>query len=105
MTEDEAAFVLREWIMVEQRRLQRTLAPIIAELANVEGRKPPRPYQMPDGRVMVYTGPTATDIAGPYRVPAWLEQIAIDDPDLRCKLSWYREYNRRPDQDGEAEPE
>ena len=93
MREDEAAFVLHEIIRQEQQRLQRVLKPFMDELCNLEARKPPRPVELPDGRVMIYKGPSAEDIAGPYKAPKWLEELAAQDDLIRYQLSRYRRGN------------
>jgi hypothetical protein len=90
MTEDEARLALQEFIRIQQMRLQTLLKPYIAELVHLEARRPPRPVILPDGRVSVYVGPTATDIGGPYVAPKWLEELAFDDPDVRDVLTKYR---------------
>ena len=79
LTAEESEFVLKEFIADEQRRLQTVLKPYMDELCSVSFRKTPPPVQMPDGRLMRYVGPTAEDIAGPYKAPRWLESLCRED--------------------------
>lgn len=90
LTEDEAEFLLKELIQKEQRRLQTILKPYFAELCELGSRKPPRSIDMGDGKFAVYIGPTATDMAGPYKVPRWLDELATQDNDLVNALNYYR---------------
>jgi hypothetical protein len=90
MTEDEAEFILREIIVLEQERTQRLLKPFMDELGRIACRRPPRPVELPDGTVAIYRGPSATDIAGRYAPPRWLEQMALEDAYLRHALDRYR---------------
>lgn len=79
LTAEEAEFVLKEFLADEQRRLQTVLKPYMDELCHVSARKPPGMVTLPDGRVMRYVGPTAEDIAGPYKAPHWLESLCRED--------------------------
>lgn len=92
LTEDEAEFALKEIISREQQRLQKIMKPYFNELSHVLARKPPSPVAMPDGRVMRYVGPTATDMSGPYKAPRWLEEICQEDYELRHDLARYRDH-------------
>lgn len=88
---DEAEFVLRGIIAREQQRLQTILAPYVAALVDIEARKEPQPVQLPDGRVAVYSGPTAEYAFGPYRAPRWLESMCGNIGTEMDDLRRYRE--------------
>jgi hypothetical protein len=94
MTEAEAEFVLKDIIASEQQRLQTILAPYFAELTHLSYRKPPSPIHTPDGRLMLYTGPTATDLGGPYHAPAWLEEMCNNPGAEYDALRWFRRHSK-----------
>ena len=90
LTADEAEFVLKAILNREQQRFQQIMKPYYAELCHVTTRRPPRPVEMPDGRVMQYVGPTADDLGGPYRAPRWLEELSMEDFSLAHDLARLR---------------
>ena len=102
MTEEEAVFVLRAIIEKERRHMQLMLEPFIAELTHLEARRPLQPVTLPDGRVMIYKGPTATDLGGLYAAPRWLQSMADNDPTLRYELGRFRRGNA-PEIDPESD--
>ena len=107
LTSKEVEFILREFIADEQRRLQTVLKPYIAELCHVAARKPPQPVHLPDGRVMIYKGPTADDLGGPYKAPRWLEELCRDDMRFVDTLRRVRRHTDPPREehpDGPADP-
>lgn len=99
ITEEEAGFLLRALVNHAQMDFQRRMAPFFSELAKLEARKPHRPVGLPDGRVVVYDGPIAAGIEGPYRVPDWLREIASTDFLLMQELRRYRRKNAPPPSD------
>lgn len=91
LSPEEAEYILKEIIADQQQRLQLLLAPYIAALVEIDARKPPRPVPLPDGRTMVYCGPTGDDIAGPWTAPEWLDRMVRDDHQLARSLARFRE--------------
>lgn len=91
LTQDEAEYVLQGIITREQQRLSALLTPYLEELTSIRMRRPPRPVQMPDGSMMVYTGPSADEIVGLYRAPAWLESMCNNVGEQGADLRRYRE--------------
>lgn len=91
LSTDEAEYLLKEVLAEEQRRMQLLMKPYISALVEIEWRKPPHPITMPDGRVAIYRGPTAEDMAGPYKAPTWLEEMCRDDVRMASLLRRHRE--------------
>ena len=89
LTEDECEFLLKTILSEHDRRHRIMLAPFTQELSHILMRKPPRPTMMPDGRIMTYVGPTATDLGGDYRPPRWLIEMA-EGFDYSHALAKYR---------------
>jgi hypothetical protein len=75
LTAEEAEVVLKGILDREERRYRTIMSPYYDALFEIDLRKPPRPVQMPDGTFMVYKGPTAENIAGPYKAPTWLARM------------------------------
>lgn len=91
LSSDEAEYLLKEILAEEQRRMQLLMKPYVSALVEIETRKPPRSVALSDGRFMTYVGPTAEDIAGPYKAPAWLEEMCRDDMRIGDILRRYRQ--------------
>jgi hypothetical protein len=93
ITSEEAEYLLRSIIADEQRRLHLLLMPYTVALSEIESRKPPRPVTLPDGRAMMYVGPTAESIAGVYKTPEWLSSMVRQDMMMSDRLRRYRDKN------------
>jgi hypothetical protein len=108
LTPDEAEYVLRQIVTRAQRRLQQLLAPHMDALTEIASRKPPPPVPLPNGDFAIYTGPTADEMAGPWRPPQWLEALCRDIGEAGDDLRWYRKRTRDgadPEQDPLTAPE
>jgi hypothetical protein len=90
MTMDEAEAVLLAIVARERQRQEIALKPYFHELCEIASRKPPTAVTLPDGRVLVYTGPVMEEIAGPYRAPPWLEALCRDVGEYSATLARMR---------------
>lgn len=87
---DEAEHLLTYLINTERERLEILLAPYYSALSEAGLYRPTPSYGLPDGSRISYHGPTAEDIAGPYKAPRWLEQLSLSQPGINYQLRRFR---------------